>query len=337
MQHERPPVTIRDPARPVAPAHLPDEQPRSRSWLPVAALLVTLVLVGWSSLVNQRTQQRDRDEQARLDTVVALSLTDRVAFAESRGQAVSSRSLLVNLDVEVRNDGPREVRVERAGIGDFRFLGELQLDPGQMGTLQLVRTATCAPGGVVPRLDERPDGLALQVDTLSGLRNVILQPDPQALERLTSSTRRTCGFLPVNEAVTSASGPAVYLDDGFIAPLEIVNASVRPLRLTAVQVAPGLAVELRTESSASVSLPSYLAPSGLGQAPSVTRYELRGRVECDRLDADAERDLGRVVVEVDDGVTGPATSRTSLLGNTEALRQLVERVCGVAVYGSRAS
>ena len=330
-------MTIRDPARPAAAVDLLDDEPGRRAWVPVAALLLALVLIGWSAEVNRSSQERDRDEQTRQDTVVSLALTDRFPFSENRGPAVTSRTVLVSLDVELRNDGPREVRVERASVGEFRFLGELRLGPGQTGIVQLRRTATCAPGGGVPGFDERPGGLAVQVDTLSGVRDVVLPPDPTALDRFTTGTQRACGFLPVEEAFSSASGPAVFTDDGFVAPLEVVNSAVRPLRLTAVQVAPGLAVELRTESGASVSLPAYLAPSRFGEQPSVTRYLLRGRVECDRLDADAERDLGRVVVEVGDGLTGPPTSRTSLLGGTEALRQLVERVCGVTVYGSRAS
>lgn len=188
----RPPVTVRDPAVRAAPPDVlgEDEPVRGRGRRPV----VPAVLAGLALLVVPvlgRAAQQERDERAQ-DRIAALALTDRFGFVEAVGAQVSSRASLVSLDLELRNDGPLPVRVDRAVVGDFRFLGDLDLEPGQRAVVPLLRTVTCPADGVAPPLDPLTEGLRLQVQTRAGLRSVLLSPGEQPLDRLRSAARRAC-------------------------------------------------------------------------------------------------------------------------------------------------
>lgn len=180
-----------------APDVLGDDRPRRTVpvVLTVAALAAATVVV---IVLDRGAAQDERDREATLARVTVAADVD---LRETGGPRLSSRSTLLTLDLELRNDGPLPVRVDRAVVGGFRFLGDLDLDPGESALAQLVRTVTCPPGGAEPPLDPLPAGLRVEVLTSAGPRSVLAGP-PGALplERLRTSARRACDDLRREDA-----------------------------------------------------------------------------------------------------------------------------------------
>ena len=328
MVLDAPRITIRDPARPGPAGDAADTaEPPGRAGWTVAALVAALALVIGASAVGEQARGRDAAEQRRLDAVVEISLSSALPAGPPLSEPLPGRERRTGLDLEIRNDGPRQVRVERAELGELRWLGELALAPGETGQLPLERTATCPRGGGLPALDAAPTGLALAVATRTAVTDVVLASDQELLERVTSSTRRACGFLPVQDAVEVVAGPTLLRATGFTALLQVVNSAVRPLRLTSVQALPGLQVGLVSVRGEPVRLPAYVAPSRLDGPPSVTVFALRVRIDCDRVGPQDAARASRLDVEVDDGVAGAAATRQARFASSTTMRQLVERSC----------
>lgn len=258
---DRPPVTVRDPAHPPRPPDLLDSTPRAagRHW-PVVAVVAVVVAVLAAGTVRALDRRAEQDAQRRQQAVVDVVLTDRFGFRDTTGARVSSRASLVALDLEVRNDGPLPVVVDRAVVGDFRFLGDVELAAGQDGVLPLVRTVTCPQDGGEPPLDPVAEGLRLQLVTAAGLRSVLLSPGSLRLDRLRTAARRACGFVPVEDAVRVT---AVTVPDVRGIRLVVHNTSVRALRLLEVRLPAGLRLDRAPRLP--VDLPGVSSPG----APSV--------------------------------------------------------------------
>ena len=254
---DRPTVTVRDPARRPGPPDLLDADAQAPRRWPLAVLVVAAVLAAGSVRLERRAGQ---EEQQRQDAVVDVVLTDRFGFRDSAGARVSSRATLVGLDVEVRNAGPLPVLVDRAVVGEFRFVGDVELAAGQDGVLPLVRTVTCPPDDGQPPLDPVAEGLRLQLVTAAGPRSVVISPGAARLDRLRTAARRACGFLPVEDAVrvTAVTAPGVHG-----VRLMVHNASVRTLQLLEVSLPTGL--RLDAVPRLPVRLPAVVGPG----APTV--------------------------------------------------------------------
>lgn len=269
---DRPLVTVTDPARRPVPTDVIGAEARAhrRRWpyAAVSAALVAAALV--LPVLDRRADDADAAEQRRLGGVVALALDDRIALRDTGGPRLSTRATLLTLDLTVRNDGPLPVVVDRAVVGDFRFLGDVDLGPGESEQLQLVRTVTCLPDAAQPPLDPLGEGLRLQVVTRAGPRSVLVGPaGTLPLERLRTSARRACGYLPVEDAVSYAVTTRAA-DGGVLTVLELSNDSARALSLDEVRLPAGLrAVE-------PAALPRDLPPG-----PARVRVSLLVEADCE--------------------------------------------------------
>ena len=320
---DRPPVTVRDPAHPPRPADLLDSTPRAagRHWPVVAVAVVVAVLAaGTVRMLDRRAEQM---AQRRQQAVVDVVLTDRFGFRDTTGARVSSFASLVGLDLEVRNDGPLPVVVDRAVVGDFRFVGDVELAAGQDGVLPLVRTVTCPQDGGEPPLDPVAEGLRLQLLTAAGPRSVLVSPGALRLDRLRTAARRACGFVPVEDAVRVT---AVTVPDVRGVRLMVQNTSVRALRLLEVRLPAGLRMDRAPRLP--VDLPGVSSP---GAPPVPVLVDLPVVPDC--ANAPRRRD-GRILrlprptlgLVVSDG--GP--TRVGLPPTVDALtalREVYYRTC----------
>ncbi|MCW2615023.1 MAG: hypothetical protein JWN08_2017 [Frankiales bacterium] len=281
MDETRPLVTVHDASGADVPFDVLGDDPEAprRPW-GVALLLVVLLLAGAATWVAGRAAHLA--EQRRFDSVVDLTLTDRFYFREALGPRVSSRASLMTIDLEVRNDGPRAVELARAVVGDFRFLGRIELGPGEAAVLQLLRTVTCPPDGAEPPLDPAAEGLRLRVVTGAGERTALVSPGRLALDRLRTAARRACGYLPIEEAVDLTADAWAPHDARVPLTLVLTNTSARPLQVLEVRLAPGL----RRFGYADVQIELPRRPPG-GE-PTTSRVDLWVTPDC--RDAPHDRD-----------------------------------------------
>lgn len=158
-------------------------RPSTRRWLRIgAALAVAVVAVAGLVVARERAEDAERRREAR---VVELTVLPDYRVTSRLEGAVATLRLVL----QVRNDGPRPVRVLSGGIGGYGLAREVVLEPGATSSLQLERLVRC-------QFDEPPDALAsdtlrLSIDTGLGPRNVEL---PLPLLLRDAEAQRACGF-----------------------------------------------------------------------------------------------------------------------------------------------
>ena len=201
----------------------------------------------------------------------ALDLT--VLPGSAVRSSVTSDVALLQLTLQVRNDGPVPVRVLSGGIGGYGVPRETELAPGAASDVPLERSVQCSP--TMPPDALASDTLRLTVDTGTGPQPVEL---PLPLLLRDAEAQRACGFLPLADAVAvrvlGAARPPRVLELG----LEVASRSVRPTQLTGVTAGPGLRAELHEGDAGPVSFPRTL-PEGNGASPAVLYATLFLRVE----------------------------------------------------------
>ena len=291
---ERPEVTVRDPSRAAGPVGTAPPRHGQHAG--------GLVAAGTALLLALSVPLGRADPAA-----VPLSLTERSDVATSLGDQ-APRSVLVRLDVELRNDGSRPVRVGAVSVGDLRSDAPVELSPGGTGAVRLVRTVGCRPDGTEPGLDPPVGGLHVRVLAGGLARDVLLPAGGLPLTRLRTATRRACGFPPVAEAVELMAFAAGARSGGSVVTLLLTNASLRRVRLVEVRPAPGL--RLLTAPR----LPHELPRTRLGGTPSPERLQLTVAPDCATAPRSADGSLAALpvspvhvlVAEVAaDGSTGP--------------------------------
>jgi len=239
---------------------------------------------------------------------VSLSLTERFAFEATVGAQVSSRSVLVSVDTEVRNDGARTLTVGRAVVGEFRSVSLVELAPEGAEVVRLIRTVTCPADGTEPALDPPVGGLRVQVLSTGGDRDLLLSPGALSLGGLRTAAQRACGFPPVEEAVDLMAFAAGAHSGESVVTLLLTNASLRRVQVVEVRPTPGLRLV------APLRLPHELPRTDLGGTPSPDRLELTVTPDCATAPRSADGSLEALpfapvqvlVAEVRaDGGTGP--------------------------------
>ena len=292
----RPPpeVTVTDPAAPggadLLVSH--DERPaRRRTWI---ALVAVSALVAAALLLadGREDDRRDRQEADVVDV-------ELLAFArELREYDDGTGTIQLKLLLQLRNEGSRTVTVLRGGLGGYGLDRDVELAPGQTGTLPLTRSVRCGEAPGEPASDE----LALTLGTSAGPRDVRL---PVPFE-LPGGAARACGFLPLEEAVTAQVVGVDTRRGSLRLEVEVRTVANRPVDVVDVQaVDPGVQALLEEQGGGPVRLP---IPEPGGTATARLHVVLRV-VDCAAAaalpGAPASRAVRLVVQEPDGGAAQP--------------------------------
>lgn len=328
MEPSRPPVTVRDPSRPLQRGEvLPEQQeppaPRGdRRWGPVgvAAAVIAALLV----VADVRADRRSAELERRLDGVVQVELAAPGSY-DGAYRPLSGEGT-VELALRLRNAGPRPVTITGAEQGQLRFSGEVLL-AARTGTqlLRLTRSVPCPAGGRLPELEPEGRPLVLQVRTPAGRREAVL-PDALPIGSLNEGVQAACGYPPLWRAVTV--GGEVLGPQGRTVRMrvELTNTSRWQARLTSLFMGRGLVVlsiDGRTDA-----LPMPL-PRASRSGPAGRAVEIVVGLDCGAiLSSTSLRPPEEVNVVVDDG-SGVRIGQVSevLADPGELLRTHADKIC----------
>lgn len=252
-QRPAPRVTVHDPSRAARPLDLlesgdadsPRPNPLTRRRIRLLAGVLLLVALGAAGL-ELRDRRAAAAEERRLAGIVDLSLEPR--GASTGYDPVTGRATL-ELQVRLANDGPRDVTVERGGMGSYRLVQRaIRVRPGSFAALTLRKDLTCSPD--VPPPAESLRALELALRTAAGPRQVSLP-----LTAYEDDAARACGFYEPAEAVQAFVSGIDGSDGRLVLALDLFSRSVRALALVGVQAGPGLAVRVSGRGDRDGTLP----------------------------------------------------------------------------------
>jgi len=330
MEPPRPPVTIRDPTRPLQPrsALLQDEPvpPRppgsGRRW-GRPGLLAVLAAVAVLVALDVREDRISAEQERRLDGVVQVELAEPGSYD---GAYAPGGEGTLELAVRLRNAGPRPVTVTAAEQGDLRFAGEVVL-PARTGTavVRLTRSVACPPAGQLPEPEPEGRPLVLQVVTPAGPREAVV-PDALPIGSLNEGVQASCGYPPLRRAVEvggAVLGPRERLLD---VRVELANTSRWQARLTSLFFGRGLVV--LSIDGQSDALPLPLPPASDGR-PSVLALDVVLGLDCGAiLSTPPLRPLEEVSIVVDSEGSGRIGQLSRELADPAGLlRQHARSVC----------
>jgi hypothetical protein len=234
-----PPVTVRDPSRPAQRLDVLDtrpDRPRPSTHLRVLCA-VAAVAVAAAGATEVRDRRAQAAEQRRLDGVVQVAL--------QQGQSTSSydptyRTAHVELRLQLRNTGPRDLLVLEAAIAGFTLQPtEVAAPAGGEVQLQLQRSLGCADTRPPPAADA--DVVVVAVRTRAGERRVEV-PLSRPIEA--DALARACGFLPLEEEPFVSFAQAERRGDGLLLEVDVSLVSKREVEVVDVLAPPGYEVEL---------------------------------------------------------------------------------------------
>ena len=310
----RPPpeVTVRDPA---APSRGPDllesydERPRRRrSW--IALVVVGALVAAGLAVADARDDARtERREAAAVDLALLATASERRRYDEATG------SFELELELALRNDGPRVVTVLRGGVGGYGLARDVELEPGETSPLALTRSVRCGAAAE----DPAPEDLRLTVGTAAGPRDVRL---PVPFE-LPGGAARACGFLPLEDAVTAQVVDVQARRGSLRLAVEVRSVANRPVEvLSATAVDPG--VEVRLEESADG--PVVLPLPGPGASGTTRLHVVLTVTDCASVaglpGAPGSRAVRLVVQEPGGGTAQPRVGY-----DPELLKALIDQAC----------
>jgi hypothetical protein len=273
-ERRTPEVTVRDPSRPARPADVlvsGEDEPRPSPFTPRrlraagALLAVAAAAVG---VVELRERRAAAAEERRLDRVLELAVEPR-GSGSSYDPATGAAEL--DLQLSLRNTGPRDVVVERGAVGEYVLVQDVvQVSAGGDAPLLLRRTVVCSPTS--PPQAAPLDVLRLDLRTAAGPRQLEL-PLVQGLVR--DEAARACGFVPLEEAVDVRLLDLVRQRESVQLSLDLSSRSLEPVALAAVDAGPGLRAELTLVENGSTDLPLALPPDRRDGTRRGTSMEVR--------------------------------------------------------------
>lgn len=268
----RPPVTVHDPAAAPAGDVLDSGPPlvSRRATVVGAALVLAVALVAGG--LELRERRAAEAQERRLDAAVELSLLDETAASSSASPGGGS----LQVQLEVRNDGPRPVGLSGAAWAGYALLRPVDLPAGSSRTIALQQEVDCGPGR--PALLAVEEDVQLQVRTAATTRTVAL-PLPAPVVRPTEA-QRVCGFVPLEEALLVTTERQARVGEELVLRLDLFVDGGSPVELLSLDTGPGLAAALRTGGGAeAVALPTLLRPA-LGTFVATTYEAVLTVVDC---------------------------------------------------------
>lgn len=243
-----------------------DERPSpfTRRRLAVAAGVALLGLAALGVV-----QLRALQEERRLDRIVDVAVEVR---GSTTGYDSVSRRADLDVQLRLRNQGPRDLVVTRGRLGGYLLPStSVQLPAGEEIAVLLRKALTCSPTAPPP-----PDDLstlALELRTAAGPRSLTVPvetgigPDEDA---------RACGYLPLEEAAFFTVQQSDFLPEGLALRVEVLSQSDQDVDLTAAQAGPGVSVRATGGSGLPVTLP----PRGGGADELTTLVLLLEVTDC---------------------------------------------------------
>jgi hypothetical protein len=333
----RPEVTVTDPSRPgdrfvaVPLVDAPEDEARPGRRRRVLAVVLAALLVGAAVLVGT-----DLAERRRLDGIAAVGLVAAAPPAQQWSSDAATGDGTVETVVELRNSGPRAVRVVRAQLGGLRATEPVRIAAGATAGVPLSGTWSCPPFGTRPSPD-RVGPFVLGVETRRGLREVVVGDSRLLRQSASLAPQRACGFPPLEDAVfvaaqvsPGAADPSARTAD---VRLHVAHGSLRTLRVVSVGFARGFdVVSLRRTgrgTSTPVDLPIVLPVPEPDRAATVSFDTVLG-LSCAAVRSTGGGVLfGDVDVLVEDADDGDLRLITGRVDGARVLRQLVEDVCAL--------
>ncbi len=258
-------MTVHDPAAAPAGDVLDSGPPLvgRRTAVVGTGLVLAVALVAGALELRER---RDAEaEQRRLDAAVELVLLPTGASTSS---SPGRGSLQVQL--EVRNDGPRAVEVAGAAWAGFALLRPVDLPAGGSRSIALLQEVDCGLGR--PGLLAVDDDVQLQVRTASTTRTVALRLSAPLLAP--TEAERVCGFVPLDQALHAYVDRQARVGAELVLRVDLSVLGSSPVDLLSVDAGPGLSEALRTGGGAeAVRLPTAL-PLAEGGTFVPTSYEV---------------------------------------------------------------
>lgn len=263
-----PQITVRDPNRPDRPADVlvsgdervpVDPVVRRRRLRIAGALLLGAAVV--ASGLEVRDRRAAGAQERRLGAIVELR-AEHQGGSSTFDHASSTGRLTI--DVQLYNDGPREVSVTAATVAGYELLGQgVRVAAGSSNTMTLHRTVTCDGSTSTPEGD-----LQLAVRTTTGERSVEIPLPVDTFE-----ADRLCGLRPLETMNIDFGDIARIAPEAYDLGLDLQTQAVEPVQLVGLVAGPGIAVQLRVGGTAR-TLPIELTPrDGLTRVLS-TRIEL---------------------------------------------------------------
>ena len=165
-------------------------RPRVRRLWTAALLVVVLAAVAVPVLREQRAEREERRLQSVVDLAVAPGLETGGVYDRQADRVV------LELLLQVRNEGPRPVTVLSGGVGGYGLARPVELPAGEARLLVFGRTASCR---TTPPPQPPAETLELSVRTGAGVapRRVELPlPEP-----VPDEAPLACTYLPAQQGI----------------------------------------------------------------------------------------------------------------------------------------
>jgi hypothetical protein len=241
------------------------ERPPWSTRLVVAATALLVVVGLVAGALELRERRAAAAAERRAAGIVELALLDR----SGAGVSPTPQGGLLDVQLGVRNDGPREVEVAGALWAGHSLIRPVRVPAGDERRLLLRQVVDCAAGR--PDLLPVDEDVALQVRTASTVRTVRL-PLPAAPIG-PAEAARLCGFVPLVEALLVLGQRQALTGRALVLELDLAVRGGAPVELVGLDAGPGLTAAARDQRGRAGAAPAHPA---VGRRPDRRHGHLRG-------------------------------------------------------------
>lgn len=303
--------------------------PRGSRHLLLGVLGLVLLVVAVQVLTTVRDRRAADVEERRVRGLVELEQTARFERGLSEQWQPVGDSARVSYAVGVRNEGPREVEVVRADLGELQLGTTVRVPAGADRRLELVHEVGCASR---PADGEAASQVTATVRSQDGVEHPLALPAAVDADQLRTAAARACRYVSPGEATFADPFQAERTGDRVDARFALLNLGRTPVRVVGVDGAGGLVAELRRDGeSAPVAAPVVLPPKdGSGADRPVLVVVRLGVQDCALVPDSPVQPLEASLPVVAFRVSADGDEQVPVLAEVadpSLLRQLVDDVC----------